>query len=453
MYKTILICLFLLGLFSACGKDDSSINFEKDESMEITLLDTFTIQASTILLDSIPTSGTGIVLLGKLNDIDFGKIESSSYFPLKAADAYPEFNVQAKFDSLKLSLEYAGYHYGDTSKHTTIGIFQLTEEVKLLENPKISDPDESSLLLANNMLYNNSKIGFSTLVLGSIRFKPKPRSKDSINVKLSSSFGANLFAMIYEKDPRVVTNDEFVEYFKGIALVPSGDESNSMTGFKTSSLKMRLYYSEPNASGIRVSKNIVFSIADSLKQFNKISSDRSSTTIKDISYANKETPLSNTANRGYIQAGIGLATKIKLPYILSFLHKKSNIINKAELVIDIPTNPFNYFSPPSNLNLMIANKKNRPQEVIRNPFEQGDQFAVLQNNYADVAASNRYVFNVTEYLDILKKTSNNGDASLLLSVPISRLNKSFERTMTGGPGDAKANIKLKIIYTQFKLQL
>ncbi|MGF1924247.1 MAG: DUF4270 family protein [Bacteroidia bacterium] len=450
MIKNLLKCLLLLSIISACRKNDSSIDFIDDETIGVTLLDTFTVRASTMLLDSLSTSGSGTILLGQIDDPAFGKIECSTYFPLQAANTFPEFTKTSRFDSLKLSFEYGGYHYGDTTKIAGFDVFQLSQEIKPQFNPKAFDPDEKSLISASGALYNNSKVAYTNNSLGKIQLKIKPRSKDSVNIKLDQQFGENLFALIYNKDAKTSNQEEFNKYFKGLAIIPSGPDMNSVASYRTGSLKMRVYYSEPDAAGFRVSKNLVFKVVDSTKQFNRIAADRSATVLKDLSYTNRQISSKLTSNRAFIQAGIGIATKINFPHLQTFLKLNSKVINKAELLIEIPGNPASQLLPPKDLNLILADLKDKPQEVLRNSFKQGDQFALLQNASSGLPYAGRYIFDLTEHLDKLRKSKNNVDVSLLLSVPISKLNKSLERTLIGGPGDSKATIKLNIFYTQFK---
>jgi len=450
MKKILLQCLVLITIFSSCKKGNTSISTENDENIGVTKIDSFTVRASTVMLDSIQTSGTGILLLGEVNDPEFGKTTSSTYFPLKSSAKYPVISNIARFDSLKLFLNYSGHQYGDTTTVSTIEAFQLSDKIKLLENPKVLDPDEKSLLSTTNVLYNNSKTKYYSSALGIARFKPKPHTGDSVGIKLNSVLGQELFNLIRERDPIIDNDENFGEYIKGFALVPKTENGNSIVGFKTSSLRMSLYYSEANDNGIRITKNIFFNMADSSFQYNNISTDRKNTALDGISYANREIPLSKTGNRGYIQAGAGLTTKIDLPYIINFLANNAKIINKAELVINVPKKPFTYLQQPQRLNLLIANDKNKPIDVIRNVFATGDQFAQLEELNSSVASTNRYVFNLTEYLTLLKKDPKKYPTSLLLSVPINQLNKSLEQTRTGGPGNANIDIKLNIYYTEFK---
>lgn len=448
--KNIIKFLVPISILAACGKNDNPIDYQNEETIGVTLVDTFTVKASTILLDSISTSGTGTILLGELNDSDFGKISNSSYFPLQAETTFPEFTQESRFDSLMLSFNYAGYSYGDTTKTASFDIFQLTQEIKPYVNPRAFDPDQKSLLSVSGVLYNNSKIPHANNPLGKIFLKKQLGSKDSVNVKLNQQLGETLFSMIYDKDPRISTVEEFNKFFKGLAIIPSGGDMNSVAGYSSSSLKMRIYYSEPNLFGIRRSKNIVFKIVDSVRQFNAITADRSASVLKGLSYTNRQIPVSLTANKGFIQAGTGIVTKINFPHLGSFFQDNSKVMNKAELHIEIPGNPNNQFLPPKTLNLIIADQKDRPQEIIRNSFQPSDQLATLKNTTSGGRYAGSYTFEITEYLDKLKKSNTNVNIPLLISVPLSRMNKSLERTSIGGPGNEKATIKLNIFYTQFK---
>ena len=50
--------------------------------MAVDVTDTFTVNSSTLLLDSLPTTGKGVLLIGRMNDPELGNVVSNSYFPI-----------------------------------------------------------------------------------------------------------------------------------------------------------------------------------------------------------------------------------------------------------------------------------------------------------------------------------------------------------------------------------
>ena len=130
----ILLVIVTISIDSCTQSDNFTIGKEFVESKtNLKILDTFKIDLSTVLYDSLATSGTGVVFVGDYNDSDFGTIKSKSYFEL----AFPTYDViedLAEFDSAAFILGYSGYIYGDTTALMSISIHQLTERITLNES-------------------------------------------------------------------------------------------------------------------------------------------------------------------------------------------------------------------------------------------------------------------------------------------------------------------------------
>ena len=130
----------------SCTKSDS-FSTGKDfvePNTKLSIVDTFRVDLSTVLLDSISSSGTNIALVGQYFDNDFGAVSSMGYFE-------PGFNTlnieeNAIFDSAAISLVFSGYSFGDTTSLMSISIHQLNERIDLRDN---------------NYLYNRSSFSYS----------------------------------------------------------------------------------------------------------------------------------------------------------------------------------------------------------------------------------------------------------------------------------------------------
>lgn len=447
--KACLIGLISLVFLTACEKNSGTIGLgeQANDGMAISVTDTFSVKTATILLDSLPTSGTGTILLGRLNDPELGVIGSSSFFHLGIPDAQAEMQSNAVFDSVTVNLAYSGYHYGDTTQALRVEVHQLTDPLELIENKKYNEPEEASLLNTWQALYNNSVVKFNSAVLGSLIFKPRPKSADTISIRLANSLGMELFNLAKDNNAVLSSQDDFSDYFKGLALLPDQNNGNSIQGFKAAGASLRLHYSEFSNVGQRHSKILKFNSTDSILQYNRIAADRSSTALKDLTLNKKEISSSETGNKTFVQAGIGLAAKIQFPGIFNFLYEQSIVINKAELIIEVPNMIDKSFAAPAQLILFIANKKNKPQSILKSFGQETNQVATLEKEDAITGAS-RYVFNLNEYLDYLKATMDK-ESALLLSVPQEKLNTSMARLVAGAPGNSKAKIKLNIIYTKY----
>ena len=243
--------------FISCGTDTDAGEFVVGSdylalSNKVILIDTVTVDMSTINFDSLATSSQSRILIGNYDDPIFGKVKSDSYFQL-STETYALNNsgsdteaVNYVFDSISMILKYNNYHYGDTTKVQTFDIHRLTQKVK----PNTDD----------DSFYNNSTLSYSDESLGTISYKPRPTEKDSINIKMSSEFGAALFQKFKKRE--ITDFDSFTEYLKGLVLVPATSNSSSVIGFSVATSKVRLYYSKYQADTEETPYFIDFTIAD-----------------------------------------------------------------------------------------------------------------------------------------------------------------------------------------------
>ena len=80
-------CLF----FKACDKNPAKFTLGEEyieSQTDLTLIDTFSVSLSTVILDTVITSGTGSMLIGSYRDDIFGKITSHSYFQIGIPDSF-----------------------------------------------------------------------------------------------------------------------------------------------------------------------------------------------------------------------------------------------------------------------------------------------------------------------------------------------------------------------------
>lgn len=444
-YRKLALFALLAVVISSCQKA-STIGFGDSNTVDAALLDSFTVSSSTVLIDSLPTSGTGVILVGNNSDAEFGQVQASSFFHLGIPTSTTP-DKEAVFDSVVVDLHYSGYYNGDTTQTSTISVHQLAQILELEDNAKYSDPDEQSLLIRSSALYNKSSVSYNSSALGTKSFKPRPNSKDSITIKLENSFGADLFTLLKNSDQKVTDQEKFTKYAKGLAIIPS-TTGNSIVGYNTSNANLRLYYSTYTTEGIKATNQIKFSLTDSTLQFNRIVSDRSSSTLKNLTATQTVLTSAETATHCFVEGGIGVVTKIQFPGILTFLQDKKYIINKASLVIRPIKNSNTVFAFPENLILYIGNEKNKPQSILAKSYTDGDQTIALQTNYDNIGSS-VYVFNLTEYLAGLKTLTDIDKTSLLLSLPTTKLSTSADRVVISGTGTSAQEISLQILYTKY----
>jgi len=442
MHKYIWILLFVLTLFS-CGTDTDTGEFTVGSdylalSNKVILIDTLTVDMSTINFDSLATSNRSRILVGNYDDPIFGKVKSDSYFQLSAT-AYALSSVGSDtesvnyvFDSISMILKYDRYFYGDTTKVQTFNIHRLTQKVK----PNTEDSN----------FYNNSTLSYDSESLGIISYTPRPVQKDSVNVKMSSEFGDALFQKIKKRE--ITDFDSFTEYLKGLVLVPETSNSSSAIGFSVTTSKLRMYYSKYQADTDEDSYIIDFQILDATKQFNSISSDKTGTILQSLPNSTGKLSSALTNNQGFIQSGTGVACRVDFPNIKQFKNIAANgAIVDAELILKPVNNSYSEKYPlADSLTVYVGDNLNRISTTLVNSA--GTTVYGKLNKKTDEFNENvGYSISIGAFLQKEMLKQSDSRSSLILTLP--GIAQSVNRIVLGNQKHLNNKIQLKIYYISY----
>lgn len=429
--------------FISCGTDTDAGEFVVGSdylalSNKVILIDTVTVDMSTINFDSLATSSQSRILIGNYDDPIFGKVKSDSYFQL-STETYALNNsgsdteaVNYVFDSISMILKYNNYHYGDTTKVQTFDIHRLTQKVK----PNTDD----------DSFYNNSTLSYSDESLGTISYKPRPTEKDSINIKMSSEFGAALFQKFKKRE--ITDFDSFTEYLKGLVLVPATSNSSSVIGFSVATSKVRLYYSKYQADTEETPYFIDFTIADIAKQFNSISLNKTGTLLQNLPISSSKLSSLLTNHQGFIQAGTGVACRLDFPNIkqLKYIANNGAIVD-AELILKPVNNSYSEQYPLSDsLKVYVGDNLNRISGSLANSA--GTAVYGILNKKSDEFNENvGYSVRIGNFLqkEMLKQADSR--SSLILTLPA--ISKAVNRIVLGDQKRLENKIQLKIYYISY----
>ncbi|UWY29911.1 DUF4270 domain-containing protein [Flavobacterium sp. TR2] len=441
MHKFILILLFVLSLFS-CGTDTDTGEFTVGSdylalSNKVILIDTVTVNMSTINFDSLATSSRGRILIGNYDDPIFGKVKSDSYFQL-STDIYALNSIGSDtestnyvFDSISMILKYDRYYYGDTTKVQTFNIHRLTQKVK----PNKED----------NNFYNNSTLTYSPESLGTISYKPRPKEKDSINVQMSKEFGEALFQKIKKRE--VTDFDSFTEYLKGFVLVPENSSSSNVIGFSVSESKLRLYYSKYQTD-IETPFRIDFSILDTSKQFNSISLDKTGTILQNLPASTETLSSALLNNQGFVQSGTGVACRIDFPNIKQFKNISANgAIVDAQLILKPVNNTYSEKYPlADSLTVYVGDNLNRISGNLLNAAG-ASVYGKLSKSSDEFNENVGYSISVGSFLQKEMLKQSDSRSSLILTLP--GIAQSVNRIVLGDQKHLNNKIQLKIYYISY----
>ena len=442
MYKYLLLCVSILLLYS-CERESNTYevgNSLVSSQSKVVMIDTLTLKMSTIMKDSVITSGKSAMLIGDIRDNTFGHVRSSSLFELTPSSYSLATTTNVVYDSIVMYLTNTDFYYGDTLKTFKMNVFPL----------------ESRIKLNNNYLYNNSEVSYSSNSIGSAEFLPRPNTDSSfVKIRLDQSYGQNLFNLLKSKDAN--SQEYFLNFYKGLALVPSS-ENNAMLRFgisssyqvqisKTTKEKVsnivRLYYHTSSVNGTEEVKYTLDLSPSTTYQYNKVKSDFSGSQLAGLSPTN---PIEskNLGNKTYMMAGIGVYTKVEIPHLktLKNLYNNYKIISATLSLSPVIGYYSNNFYNPSPLYYYLGDRKNN----ILSTFLQSDGTMEIQvglSAESEFQSDYGYNFDMLSYVNtILAETSDSN--SHILIYPSSYSDVRSGKVVLGGQKNTTNPAKLKL---------
>ena len=244
--------------------------------------------------------------------------------------------------------------------------------------------------------YNTSSLEYDTAILGQVSFTPKPNKEtDSLFIKMNDVLGEEIFNKIVDND--INNSDDFLQFFKGLAIIPNTTESNHILGFNAQvaestvgNSSMRLYYTVKDDDNEDNNYYVDFLISGATKQFNEIKTDLTATVLGDF-IDNEEIKASEDTNNSiFTQAGTGITARIEIPTIKKLAELSENATTlSAELTFNPLTGTYSEDNPlPETLSVYVVDHKNRIIQQLVNI--NGDTASAILNNEEDEFNANTY---------------------------------------------------------------
>lgn len=441
MGKYLLLCFSLLFLFS-CEDEDNTYEVGSswmDAQSKIVMIDTLTVKMSTIMMDSTVTSGKSVMMIGNIKDQTFGKVTSSSLFELTPSSYGLNSPTAAVFDSIVMYLTNTDFYYGDTLKTFKLDVHPLTDRIKL----------------NNGYLYNKSNFNYSSTSIGSAQFYPRPNTDSSyVKIKLDQSYGQTLFNTLKNSD--VTTQEYFLNFYKGLALVPSSD-NNAMLRFGINSSyqvqinkstkekvtnTVRMYYHTTSQNGTELVKYTLDLNPSTSYQYNKIQSDFTGSQLATLT-PNNPIPSTSLGNKTYLMAGIGVYTKVEIPYLKSLknLYQNYKIIDATLSVSPVAGYYSNQFYNPSPLYYYIGDKLNH---IVSTYTSDGStEITTSLSNDSEFQNEHTYNFSLKSYVNTILTESANSNYNIMI-YPSSYLDVRTGKTVFGDTKNQTNPAKLKV---------
>ncbi len=428
----ILLLLTISASITSCEKEtiDFPTPFVDNNTTNIILVDSSTVEMSTVYVDSFATSGSGTLFAGNYTDPQFGKINAESYMQVGLPSAVTFPNGSA-FDSIEVILKLNKKYYGDTTIPYTVEVHQLTQDLQFPEG-------QSASYNIDSRTYNSTPLGSNQQVI-------RPNITDTISVRLSQAFGQDLFDKLNTNAPEIQNISQFLNYFKGMAF--TGSPSNNLVlGFNDSAI-LRLHYFRPGP--ITEDATIDFIITNAAYSFNHITDDRTGTPLATLGPGNPEIPSSQTGNVAFSQYITGSMTKIRFPNLLSLLNLPGfvKIIN-AQLLVKPEFNSYSsVYQLPPQLGLSATDQYNLPGSFLSliNPST-GTATTQTGNLFIDYiyGTGTVYTYDLTSYLQSQIAITQNNKNGLLL-VPLSP-SLTLNRVLVDNSNNPTTKTQLKVYY-------
>ena len=427
--------------FCACRDESSTIGGKWLESSFLNVqADTFTVSLSTIVSDSLATSGDTVCQIGRHKDYLYGEIKASFYAEYTVPDASLEEETDYKFDSITFKWYSSGNYLGDTLVQQRIDLYALSEQISLE---------------TNGYLYNRSTVPYNkSKLLASVPINATPgRKSEKHEYRLPDALGKEWFQRFVDDDESVESQERFREYFKGIAFIPDG-QGSTINGFQVndSSLCITIYYHELKENSSE--QTLIFNASSTLA-FNKVEHDRSGTPIAGLkSGVDNPLPSSKSNHQVYLQGLTGMYINIDFPY-LNDLNQLGRLVSVESAILKLYPIRGTYgdkYPLPASLTLYTANQDNVTQEVITdlsgNSVQTGN--LTIDDIYYE---STHYSFDITSFIQSNLGTAGQSRNKLQLLLP----DNLFFTTVTGvvfgdnqNSGNSNGNnIKLTLLYKTY----
>ena len=424
--------LLVISLFSCVDEESTVGNKWVDSSFRNVITDTCTITLSTVLADSITTSGDSLCQLGHYRDEYRGSISGMFFAEYQvSSNAFSE-EITYKFDSITVTFNPSGDYVGDTlNTRQHIYFHYLTENVELYDN---------------SYLYNTSNIQYDPVPCASYTFTPRPNTKETFEARLPDELGERLLNLMKDNSIIFDTQDRFSQYFPGLAILPD-ENDNCISGFlvNDTSMCITMYYRKIEESATE--QTCVFKPSSTLK-YNKANQDRSNTPIEVLKTGTQDIVKSGESKQmAYLQGLVGLYTRLEFPF-LNNLQTEGELVSieSAVLYLFPVQGTYNSFIPlPKSLSLYTTNNNDVTEGIITDSTGENIQTGSLVDD--DAQNKNAYYsFDITSFIQSNLGTGGIDRQKLMLTLPDDKFLTTMGGLIIGDMNHPTNNIKLEVRY-------
>lgn len=433
--------LLAIVLFS-CKKDPYEIGYDllpPSDTLNVNTTDTISVEAFSVMQDSVRTDKHASLVMGSILDPVFGKITSSFYTNVKLSDESPDFGKNPVLDSLVLMLFHAGY-YGDTLTQQNVKVYEIAEDL-VYDSVRFSNQSLSyypTLLANQNFIPNIS----DSIQIGDTKYPPHLR----INLSNQTNYLGN--KILTAPSSALQSNSAFIKFFKGLYVTAAPvNNRGALLNFSISGnvSKLMVYFHDGD-NPANDSLNFSLVLNESCGRF--IHTDHHG--YIDADHDLKQQILNHDSARGseklFLQGMGGVKVKVKFPYFSQFA--LGNIVAVNDAILELK----NYetdtiYAPPPSLMLVRQDSAGRIGYLV----DEGEGASYFGGIYNEKTRS--YFFRITQHMQNILQNSykNKFDLYLMVNSPI-KSSISPNRIVLNGtnpqvPGPTSGRFRLKMTYT------
>lgn len=409
---------------TGCEEDPTDVGVgvqPTDEELGVSKTDTITLEAQSVLVDSVRTDRTEFSLLGSIYDTEFGVSSASVFTSFALSSAEYDFGEEPVLDSVVLMMQYNRY-YGDTAAPQTIHVYPLQEKI------------EDTLYSSNNLFEYDESADYAN------SYTHHPRPTDSVTIDtnmyaphvripMSDEFGNFL---LNAEDTDMENTENFVDFFKGLYITTEQETqpgSGSLVSYKLTGnqSRIRIYYHNQDDTA-----SFDYIVGDATPRTNHYEHnyDLASEEFKQ-QLIEGDTTLGN--EKLYLQTLAGVRVKVRIPELEKT--NKDLVVNDAQFIVNTMDN--DGYSKPERLYVIGLDEKGDFYELP--DVSEGN--AYLGGNMRDDGTAN---FRLSMYVQgLITGSSENNE--ILLGIP--NESTEYRRLKLAGPESENNRLKISLTYT------
>ena len=431
-----LFITLLISLLASCRDELSTVGGKwVESSLRTVQTDTCTVRISTILSDSLATSGDTICQIGTIDDPVWGKIKTAFYAEYDVPGVSFSEDADYGFDSITIRFYSSGNYLGDTLNPQRISLHSLSENLSLDEG----------------YLYSKSTVAYHATPLASFTFTPTPgETTREHEIRLPDEWGLEWFERFQNGSREMESQEYFRDYFKGIVFIPEeGGSCINGSMVNDSILCITLYYHQTKTDAPELSASFP---ANSDLRFNQVSCDRSQTALSSLqSGINNGLPSEKSDHQAYLQGLTGMYLNIDFPF-LNDLRAEGRLVTIESALLRLYPVKETYgerYPLPESLTLYTADENNVTEDVVTDISGSSVQTGSLVTDEM-MGEETYYSFDITSFLQSNLGTVGYNRKILQLMLPDNLFFTTLSGVVFGDAGHPDSSpVKLTILYKTY----